>query len=129
MRGRGGRVRLDKALARLSREDNGLIPVTLSCSLFKYEALMRRPEMYGRWVMEDVARIWGGMLFAGATSFWETDAGAWDFDRAGSLCHGWSAVPVYLYYRYVLGRRLDGETEQPVFCGLYEAVERDEADV
>lgn len=37
-------VRLDKALARLSREDNGLIPVTLSCSLFKYEALMRPPR-------------------------------------------------------------------------------------
>ena len=68
------------------------------------------------------------MLFAGATSFWETDAGAWDFERAGSLCHGWSAVPIYLYYRYVLGRRLDGETEPPVFCGLYEAAEREEAD-
>ena len=89
---------------------------------------MRRPEAYGRWVMEDVARIWGGMLFAGATSFWETDAGAWDFERAGSLCHGWSAVPIYLYYRYVLGRRLNGETEPPVFCGLYEAAEREEAD-
>ena len=121
-------ARLDRALEALSSAQNGLVPVTLSCSIFKYEALMRRPEAYGRWVMEDVARIWGGMLFAGATSFWETDAGAWDFERAGSLCHGWSAVPIYLYYRYVLGRRLDGETEPPVFCGLYAAAEREEAD-
>jgi hypothetical protein len=35
------------------------------------------------------------MLSCGATTFWETILGAEDFNGAGSLCHGWSAIPVY----------------------------------
>ena len=40
------------------------------------------------------------MLNEGATTFWETDKGERDFSNAGSLCHGWSAFPAYLYIRY-----------------------------
>jgi hypothetical protein len=43
------------------------------------------------------------MLFHGATSFWETLLGGADFGGAGSLCHGWSAVPIYFYHAYLLG--------------------------
>jgi len=40
------------------------------------------------------------MLFRGATSFWEVLEGP----RGGSsLCHGWSAIPVYFYQAYLLG--------------------------
>ena len=39
----------------------------------------------------------GYMLDCGATSFWETIIGEADFGRAGSLCHGWSAMPLYYY--------------------------------
>ena len=113
--------RLDALLHKLSLTPDGWVPVTLSCTLFKYEALLRRPRTYATWVREDIGRIWGGMLYAGATSFWETARGGWDFDRAGSLCHGWSAVPLYFYYRYVLGIRPDGRREEPLPCGLYEA--------
>lgn len=35
------------------------------------------------------------MLDDGATTFWETELGADDFGGAGSLCHGWSAIPIY----------------------------------
>ena len=42
------------------------------------------------------------MLDAGATTVWETADGAAAFDNAGSLCHGWSAIPVY-YYATLLG--------------------------
>ena len=42
-------------------------------------------------------------LDAGATSVWETEKGEADFNRAGSLCHGWSAMPVY-YYHVLLGK-------------------------
>ena len=34
---------------------------------------------------------------------WETILGDADFDNAGSLCHGWSAMPVY-YYNKILKR-------------------------
>lgn len=77
-----------------------LNPVTLSHSIYKYEALMTQPQTYGRFVADDIERIWGRMLFRGATTFWETEKGAWDFFSAGSLCHGWSAIPVYLLHRY-----------------------------
>ena len=34
---------------------------------------------------------------AGATSFWETVEGVEDGDLSCSLCHGWSALPIYYY--------------------------------
>ena len=40
----------------------------------------------------------GRMLNAGATRAWETLDGASAFDNAGSLCHGWSALPI-LYFK------------------------------
>jgi hypothetical protein len=53
------------------------------------------------------------MLRENATTFWETIEGARDFANAGSLCHGWSAIPIAIYHRYAL--KADGET-----TGLYE---------
>ena len=40
------------------------------------------------------------------------DEGAAAFDRAGSLCHAWSSIPLYLYGAYVLGVR----PEKPGVC-------------
>lgn len=82
----------------------GLVPVTLSYSLFKYEALLQDPANTDA-VFGEIAERWGAMLFQGATTFWEVDEGAPAFDRAGSLCHGWSAIPYYLYGAYGLGVR------------------------
>ena len=39
------------------------------------------------------------MLDNGATATWETIDGAVAFDDAGSLCHGWTALPVYYFNR------------------------------
>ncbi len=77
-----------------------LIPVTLSHSIFKYDALMHNREKYGQFVLDDIAELWGKMLYSGATSFWETIDGEAAFGNAGSLCHGWSAIPVYIYFKY-----------------------------
>lgn len=55
------------------------------------------------WVVEHLGAIWQKMLFAGATTLWETEHGASDFGGAGSLCHGWSALPVYYHAAWVLG--------------------------
>ena len=95
----------DELLARLARENNGWTQTTLSQSLYKFEALMANKEKFGWRVFDLISRDWSHMLFAGATSFWETMKGGWDFDNAGSLCHGWSAIPVYFYQAYGLGIR------------------------
>ncbi len=93
-------LRKEAVLNLLASNTSNLIPVTLSFSIFKYDALMTEEQKYHVFVFSDIARIWGNMLFAGATTFWETEKGAWDFNRGGSLCHGWSAIPVYFYSKY-----------------------------
>jgi len=89
--------------SRLSRPDNGWVPTTLSQSLYKFEALLAEPDLFAPEVFQAVSTDWGHMLEHGATSFWETIKGSDDFGFAGSLCHGWSALPAYLYLSYLLG--------------------------
>ncbi len=94
------------------------VPVSMSASIFRYEALLQEPEKYGDQVFEEVADRWGAMLYQGASAFWETDLGAEDFERAGSLCHAWSSVPVYLYGAYLLGVRPEKPGKWRVFKGV-----------
>jgi hypothetical protein len=76
---------------------------TLSMKAWKYDALLKVDrEKYGKYVLADIDRNFGYMLNNGATSFWETMKGWHDFGDAGSLCHGWSAIPI-IYYRRLLG--------------------------
>ena len=70
---------------------------TLSHRIYCYQALLTVPEMK-EYIIRDVDARWFEMLAKGATSFWETEGGADDFDLAGSLCHGWSAVPIWVYW-------------------------------
>lgn len=77
-----------------------LVKTTLSTSLFKYEALLSAGDKYRDAVKNEIAEIWGRILFSGGQTFWETEKGAEDFDRAGSRCHGWSAVPAYIICKY-----------------------------
>ncbi len=86
---------------------------TLSTCLFKYDALMSVSKDYIGDVMNEITELWGYMIGCGATSFWETIKGAMDFDDAGSLCHGWAAIPAVVYYKYILGI-------EPVRCGFRE---------
>lgn len=68
---------------------------SLSMKCFQYDALlMTDREKWRPWVLSEIRRDYGVMLDAGATSVWETIEGAPAFDNAGSLCHGWSAVPI-----------------------------------
>lgn len=103
--GVAGPAQRERLLPALAGSRHDWVPCTLSMMRFKYEALLLVPETYTEYVFSDIASIWGKMLFSGATSFWETATGADDFDKAGSLCHGWSAMPVYFYYAYLLGVR------------------------
>ena len=89
-------------IAKLCNPETDWVKVTLSFSLFKYQAIMKEKERLDE-VLADIAALWGSMLYRNATSFWETIVGGDDFTDGGSLCHGWSAVPIYIYFTYVLG--------------------------
>jgi alpha-L-rhamnosidase len=88
---------------KLADKSSGLVETTLSHSIYKFEAMLQEPDKYADLVFGKIEEDWGYMLYQGATSFWETIKGAADFSDAGSLCHGWSAIPVYFYQAYVLG--------------------------
>lgn len=87
------------------RADVGLTvyPNTLSMNAFRFDALLKLDrEKYAPMILDELDRDYLYMLRQGATTFWETIQGADDFADAGSLCHGWSALPVY-YYETLLG--------------------------
>lgn len=88
----------EKICETLADKQNGLIKCTLSMSALKYDALLLyNRDKYGAYVLREIDENYEKMLAAGATSFWETLNGKDDFGGAGSLCHGWSALPVYYY--------------------------------
>lgn len=85
----------DEALLSKMLACENMVPATLSMKAFVYDAaLLYNNKQY---VLSDIERVYNKMLDDGATSFYETEIGWRDFDNAGSLCHGWSALPVYYY--------------------------------
>ena len=75
-----------------------VIPNTLSMNSFRFDALLKTDaKKYREVILNEIDRDYLYMLRAGATSFWETINGDFDFGYAGSLCHGWSALPIYYY--------------------------------
>jgi hypothetical protein len=88
---------------KILEQDNGLVTTIQSQSLYKFEAILLAGEEFASTVLNEISATWGSMLYAGATSFWETINGDADFDYAGSLSHGWSAIPAYIFQRYLLG--------------------------
>ena len=108
----GGRAKT--LCEKLADKENSLVKITLSYTLYKYDALLMKSKSYLKTILSEISSVWGKMLFSGTSAFWEVEEGADGFDRAGSLCHGWSAVPIYIYYRYALGitpEFMRGETE------------------
>lgn len=80
--------------------DSQLIPATLSMASFVYDALLQADPSLSQYVLEDIRQKYGHMLDCGATSFWETIDGEKAFQNAGSLCHGWSALPIHYYHKF-----------------------------
>ncbi len=79
----------------------GLVPATFSSLQMKYEALIQHGQM--DYCVQEVGKLFGRMLFDGATSYWETEHGEADFEDAGSLCHGWSAVCCWVLDHFMNG--------------------------
>lgn len=77
-----------------------LLPCSLSMKTLKYDALLKSDEQkYKQTILDEIAADYQMMLDQGATATWETIEGAAAFADAGSLCHGWSAIPVYYYHK------------------------------
>ena len=76
-----------------------LTPSSLSMNIWKYDAMMMTDkEGYRDFIVSEIRNNYKKMLDAGSTTVWETLEGSEAFGNAGSLCHGWSAVPVYIYH-------------------------------
>ena len=89
----GGREIAD----RIITERAELVDVTLSMNAYFYDALLSIDKSYKDYIINDIEEKYGYMLSEGATTFWETIDGWRAFSDAGSLCHGWSALPVYYF--------------------------------
>ena len=90
-----------KILAANGAADTGLTvyPNTLSMNSFRFDALLAADfEKFRPVILDELDRNYFSMLRKDATTFWETILGEEDFANAGSLCHGWSALPVYYYH-------------------------------
>ena len=86
----------DKSIIeKVIKERENLVDISLSMNGFLYEALLSADEKFKDYIVSDIEQKYGYMLDNGATTFWETIGGAKDFLGAGSLCHGWSALPIY----------------------------------
>jgi len=90
----------EATLLNVLTNNNDLVKLTLSYLVYKYDALLSQGEKYKQYVYDEIIEKWGKMVFDGSTTFWETEKGADDFEKAGSLCHGWSATPLYIFGRY-----------------------------
>ncbi len=79
------------------RACENMTKASISMSPFLYDALLCADQANCDFVLQDIDTRCGAMVDSGSTTLWETDLGWRDFNNAGSLCHGWSALPVYYY--------------------------------
>ncbi|MBE6665961.1 MAG: hypothetical protein E7603_07070 [Ruminococcaceae bacterium] len=87
------------ALCEKLISENVLTPISLSMKCFLYDALLITDfEKYRTYILSDIEKYYRPMLEYGVGTVWETELGESDFARAGSLCHGWSAMPIYYYH-------------------------------
>ena len=82
-----------KELCEKIINDKNMIPITLSALPFLYDVLLKVDVKFKKYILNDIKQKYGYMLESGATTFWEVlDVGD---NPVWSLCHGWSAMPVY----------------------------------
>lgn len=75
-----------------------VVPITLSMNTFIYDAMLKtNAQKYKKFILKDIDKKYSNMLKYGATTFWETEEGPASLAHTGSLCHGWSAMPIYYY--------------------------------
>ncbi len=89
--------------------ENDCIPMTLSPLYYLVKLVGEQgvPEdpTAAAYLNERLRTLFLPMAQSVPGTMWETEKGAADFDGAGSLCHGWSALPVYVQAAVVMGVR------------------------
>lgn len=76
--------------------------ISLSVKCFTYDALLNYDRSkYKDYVLKSIKEDYLQMTETGTV--WETVKGHTDFDNAGSLCHGWSSIPIYYYHKLLKG--------------------------
>ncbi|MDD2709942.1 MAG: family 78 glycoside hydrolase catalytic domain [Verrucomicrobiae bacterium] len=90
-------------LRREFSDKPALVPMTLSSLFYGARVLMGANSAEQIHFANLCRGQFSSMLSRQATSLWETAKGGDDFDYAGSLCHGWSALPVWFAQAYLLG--------------------------
>ena len=75
-------------------DSGSLSECSLSMKGFKYDALLSVDEKYRKNIIEEIRKLYENMINSGSSTVWEVAEGAKAFDNAGSLCHGWSALPI-----------------------------------
>ena len=88
-------LELDKEYVYEKIVNGELFDCSLSMKIFKYDALLtaNKAKWQGQ-VRDEIRKGYKKMLDTGSSTVWETIEGASAFDNAGSLCHGWSAIPI-----------------------------------
>lgn len=90
---------LSKSICEKLTRDDTLTDITLSMQTFFFDALLLCDKnKYTNYILDEIERKYRPMVDYGVGTVWETEDGQSDFDNAGSLCHGWSALPIYYYH-------------------------------
>jgi len=88
-----------RKIGDLLLNDTEMTPISLSMNCFKYDAWLKiDKEYFTPVILKDIERLYIPMIEFGGSTVWETEDGESDFEDAGSLCHGWSAMPIYYYH-------------------------------
>lgn len=88
---------LAEAVCERMLTDEGIVRTSLSMRCFLYDALLKvDTKHYGDWILADIEHVYQPMLDEGVGTVWETETAITEFGE--SLCHGWSAIPIYYYH-------------------------------
>ena len=83
--------------------DKPLIETELSSMYYYLKSAINTSPAARAAILPRIYKLYAPMLATGNRTLWETTQGAAAFLSAGSLCHGWSALPVYLAKSFILG--------------------------
>ena len=79
------------------------VPISSSSIRYYYAALLDKGQEVREFLHKKLWQTFGKMTQGDSTTMWETENGGEDFQQAGSLCHGWSALPIWYFFAAKLG--------------------------